>query len=227
MDTTNVVSRNIDVVFCIDITGSMGLFLDNFRDSLDQIVEGIQDIAEDKGFDLERLRFKFIFFKDFNYDAEPLKMTKFFRMPDRYEEVKEILARYEADGGGDMPESGMEALYYAFTSNWTDGPKDRQITMLFTDADAQFDYDWYDQKEHDIDIKVREIADLEKVYNQGSEEAPAIKDKIKRLVIFAPEETTYQELPFDNFTFVPVEYGCGVTGVSLDVILQYLKEAIC
>lgn len=221
-----IINRNIDIVFCIDITGSMGQFLDYFKRSIRDLSYGVENIAKERSFNLERLRFKFIFFRDFNFDEEPLKITKFFRMPERLEEIEEVFSRYEASGGGDLPESGLEALYYAFTSNWTDGPRDRQITMLFTDAEAQLDYDYYDEEEREVPIQVRELEDLEEVYNEGSDKAPMIKDRLKRLAIFAPEDTIYQSLPFDNYYFKTVDTCGGVNEVNLEMILDCIKNLI-
>lgn len=58
-------------------------------------------------------------------------------MPNEKMDLKEYLNEIYADGGGDDPESGLEALAMAMKSDFVQkGEKKRHIIILFTDAAA-------------------------------------------------------------------------------------------
>lgn len=115
-----------DVFFEVDTTGSMGGTINNLKNNLSTV------IAPALALEIPNIAFGSSYFKDFpvspfggynggpdGYDL-PFKLTQ--RVTTVVAEVQMGLNVLEASGGGDGPESGMEALYQAVTGegiSWT------------------------------------------------------------------------------------------------------------
>ena len=78
-----------------------------------------------------------IAFRDYGCDAEPMKESQFFTLPDDNEAFKAFVSGIEAQGGGDAPENALEAIALALKSDWTTGgSKRRHAILVFSDAPA-------------------------------------------------------------------------------------------
>ena len=139
------IETNVDIVFVIDVTKSMERMIDIIQTAaisfLDEFFEKMNSMKRR----VENLRVKVISFRDFYYDGNhAYNESKFFTMPNEKMDLKEYLNEIYADGGGDDPESGLEALAMAMKSDFVQkGEKKRHIIILFTDAAAHpfEDYD--------------------------------------------------------------------------------------
>lgn len=135
---------DVDVVFVIDCTGSMGPFLDEVKRCALNFHETVTEALGKKSRQVHNLRVKVIGFRDHYFDWEdpehpPIEESSFFALPDEAAGFEAFVNKLEPAGGEDIPESALEALYQAFHSDWNDDPeipKKRQIIMLFTDAPA-------------------------------------------------------------------------------------------
>lgn len=135
---------DVDVVFVIDCTGSMGPFLDEVKRRALNFHETVTEALGKKSRQVHKLRVRVIGFRDHYFDWEdpehpPIVASDFFVLPDEAAGFETFVNRLEPAGGEDIPESALEALYLAFRSNWNNDPeilKKRQIVMLFTDAPA-------------------------------------------------------------------------------------------
>ena len=68
---------------------------------------------------------------------EPMKESQFFTMPADKENFQNFVNGIYADGGGDEPENGLEALSLAIKSDWAKtSDKQRQLIVVWTDASA-------------------------------------------------------------------------------------------
>ncbi len=126
---------NVDIVLCLDLTGSMGPVIEKSkmlgRDLVGQINEGLRK----KNRRVDSLRFKVCGFRDYYCDDEPMVESDFFELPAQESRFYAYLNHLQATGGGDAPENSPEALYKAFTSDWmTRGAKRRHIVLLMTDT---------------------------------------------------------------------------------------------
>ncbi len=128
----------VDIVFVIDITGSMTPVLEQVKAGAlsfhDTLVETMA--AKDKF--VSSLRLRVVAYRDY-YDnpSDALFHTPFFRLPDEQMHFNTYVSALAADGGGDEPESGLEALAVAFGSEWERGmDRRRHVVVLFTDASA-------------------------------------------------------------------------------------------
>ena len=127
----------VDVVMCIDATGSMSPIIDEVKNNAISFYEKFVESMEENDKDVETLRVKVIAFRDYGYDAEPMEESPFFTLPDDNEAFREFVNSIEAKGGGDIPENALEAIAFALKSDWTtSGSKRRHVVLVFSDAPA-------------------------------------------------------------------------------------------
>jgi len=129
---------NVDLVFCIDATGSMDYIIDVVKKNALNLYQDIVNKMREKHKVIEKVRVRVIGFRDYIEDGEDAMLTSdFFVLPDEAEDLRECMQYIEAKGGGDIPEDGLEALAYAIRSPWeTNGIKKRHVIVLWTDAPA-------------------------------------------------------------------------------------------
>ena len=125
---------NVDLVMCIDKTGSMVWFFRNLVEQIDTFREGLAKAMNQLGMRLSNLHIKIFAFGDYAYDDEPMIESEFFT-PDRFDELKTFLFSFYHGGGCDIPENSLEALALALQSDWCEGnSRRRHIIALFTDG---------------------------------------------------------------------------------------------
>lgn len=127
---------NVDLVFCIDSTGSMSNIINIVKQNALNLYADICRIMEEKHKVIDKMRVRVISFRDYLADGENAMMTSdFFDLPEQAEDLKGCVDYIEADGGGDIPEDGLEALAYAIRSPWnSEGMKKRHVIVLWSDA---------------------------------------------------------------------------------------------
>lgn len=127
---------HVDMVLCIDATGSMRHVLDLVKHNALTLYRDITEAMEKKRKRIDRLRVRLIAFRDYLADGEDAMIaSEFFVLPDQAELFSECVRGIEPRGGGDVPEDGLEALAYAIRSDWTrEGIKRRHIIALWSDA---------------------------------------------------------------------------------------------
>lgn len=227
---TNI-SRNIDVVLCIDGTGSMTPIMDDVKAKVkgfrDNLVSSV--LAEENRFGIAEVRTKVIVFRDYNVDEDPMDISPWYSLGGKDDELfYQKIDSVDAHGGGDAPENGLEALWYAMQSDFTQGPRDRQVIVLITDADAH---------------------SLDEPHNMDSypENGPAMNDiidpwfgdpsqgmgqfhyKQARLVIYSPQNTIYEQIAKDisRCIYYPVTPNYGLADIDYERILQSIVASVC
>ena len=130
-ESNTEIETNVDIVFVIDVTKSMERMIDIIQTAaisfLDEFFEKMNSMKRR----VENLRVKVISFRDFYYDGNhAYNESKFFTMPNEKMGLKEYLNGIYADGGGDDPESGLEAFAMAMKSDFVQkGEKKRHINL--------------------------------------------------------------------------------------------------
>jgi uncharacterized protein YegL len=120
---------DLDVVFALDTTSSMGRELDEAKTRVQQIAKALQASRTQ-----EKIRYGVIAFRD-KGDAY---VTKRLPLTDRVDEVETYISKLHPGGGGDGPEHVLAALAVAIRkTDW--GPGDRQV-FIVGDAQPHFDY---------------------------------------------------------------------------------------
>lgn len=137
MDGQGMGNYNVDIVMCIDATGSMAPIINEVKKNALSFYQRFVKAMDYAGKDVTKLRIKVIAFRDYGYDEEPMKQSEFFTLPEQNEEFQAFVNKIEAKGGGDLPENALEAIAFALKSDWTtEGSKRRHAILLFTDAPA-------------------------------------------------------------------------------------------
>jgi len=127
----------VDIVMCIDATGSMAPIIDEVKSNALSLYGKFLDGMEMQGKAVENLRVKIIAFRDYICDSEPMVESDFFELPARSGDLERFMSKIEACGGGDAPECAFEAVANALSSPWTtSGSKRRHVVVVFTDAPA-------------------------------------------------------------------------------------------
>lgn len=144
---------NLDVCVVMDCTGSMSHLIDMIKRNVldfrhlvyDTLVERMPGKRPDRV--MNKLRVRVVAYRDYNYDWEAIDPDEramlscpFYDLDDEADRnaLQVFVDKLHAAGGEDLPESGLEALHYAITSDWDRDPasKHRHVIMLFTDAPA-------------------------------------------------------------------------------------------
>lgn len=128
---------NVDVIMCIDATGSMDPILDEVKSTALSFESLFREGMAATQKNVSKFRVKVIAFRDYIIDSVPMLQSEFFELPAQNHQFKAFLDNIEASGGGDEPENSLESLAYALMSDWTNsGMKRRHVILLFTDASA-------------------------------------------------------------------------------------------
>ncbi len=117
-----------DIVFCIDVTGSMQNTIDGVKENLSQFIANLKT----EGQTPLDWRAKAIGYRDTEVDATP-----FVGLDNSWatteEEFLNQLSKLKADGGEDTPETLLDALYKIFKlEDWDN--KRHKMVVIFTDA---------------------------------------------------------------------------------------------
>lgn len=130
---------DVDLVYVIDGTGSMQNLLDAVQKTALTLDQRIKSKLIDYGRLIRQLRIRVIVYRDIYVDAQWIQDSGFLLLPDERDEFKRFIESIRASGGGDLPESGLEALHAAINSDWNRTPgvtKHRQIIAVMSDAAA-------------------------------------------------------------------------------------------
>ena len=224
-------SYAVDIVFCIDVTGSMGPVIDQVKEGALALHERVQAAMQKQGKSITQLRVKVIAFRDFAHNADDaLEVSEFFTLPMQSAEFKRFVRPLQARGGGDEPESGLEALALAIQSDWESGlDRRRHVIVVWTDASAHPIGTAGARAAHTYPrgIPVTEDDLFESWGYEGSQIA-TMEYSAKRLLIFAPDATPWNVIDahWENVINVPSKAGSDVTDVELDEVIQAIANSV-
>lgn len=134
----------VDIVFLLDISGSMQPSIDALRDNISSFVDTLANPDANGGSPVKDWRIKVSGYRDSMSDGSQWWVD--FPFSTSIDEVKSNLASLEAKGGGDEPESLLDALFRIATLPSTDRLDDpnpdmwrhrhaaARIVIFFTDA---------------------------------------------------------------------------------------------
>ena len=228
MLSSNIIStkRNIDIVFCIDGTGSMWPCIDSVKNNARRFYRDFAKSMTDMGSTIDMLRTKIIVFRDYKSDGQDSMVeSRFFELPLEEQEFSDYLDGIEASGGCNEDANGLEALYLAMKSDFTTGPKDRQVIVLFADTTAiplgtRRKCSYYP----------RDMVDengLLETWICSQKHPTKLRERNKRLVMFAPAGTCYEEMRslYNRSTFTPVRMDSGLEDIPFDSIIKIIAAS--
>lgn len=219
---------NVDIVMCIDCTGSMGGLLDTVKDNALKFYPDLKAACDAKGKEISELRIRVIAFRDFMADeGEAIKETGFFNIPEQEADFKAFVNGLVAAGGGDEPENGLEALALAMKSDWTHGgDKRRHVIVVWTDASTHP----LEREESKNSFYPEGMpANFDELTNWWEDEQSGKMNKsAKRLVLFAPDASAWTEIGinWNNTIHHPAKAGYGLTEVDYKLILDVIANSI-
>jgi hypothetical protein len=148
----------------------------------------------------------------------------FFLLPQDKEAFTSFVKTIRADGGGDEPENGLEALALAIKSDWaTTGDRRRQIVVIWTDASAHpLEKDGKPSGyPKNMPANLDELTDMWE--GQGF-----VNHAAKRLIIYAPDAYAWTDIAnnWENALHFPSKGGEGLAEIEYGEILDQIVRSV-
>ncbi len=216
----------VDIAFCIDVTGSMTPIIDAVRMGALGFYDDVRANLTDKGKSVTQLRVRVIAFRDFFADgADALQESPFYTLPAERTRFSEFVNGLVARGGGDAPESGLEALAVAIDSPWTStGDRRRHIIVV-----------WTDQPAHPLnpslvpaDLGSRIPPDFDALTDAWEAEGGPLSSRSKRLILFGPDGAGWSDISaaWENVVHNPSPAGRGLSEVDYGIIVDSVGNSV-
>jgi hypothetical protein len=219
-------SYAVDIVFCIDVTGSMTPILDAVKANALRFYDDVQHNLTAKGKNVDELRVRVIAFRDFVADGEAaLQESPFFRLPAEQAGFSDFVNGLIAQGGGDAPESGLEAVAVAVNSPWTNrGDRRRQVVVVWTDQPAHP----LDPTTIPAELRGRVPADFSALTDLWEDAQGPLGSSSKRLILFAPDGPGWSDISgvWENVVHHPSQAGGGLSEVDYGTIVDSIGNSV-
>ena len=122
----------IEVVFVLDTTGSMGGLIDAAKEKIWSIASTMSSAQPAPEIKMGLVAYR---------DRGDAYVTRVIDLSDDLDSMYATLMDFQADGGGDGPESVNEALHDAINDiSWSQDPDSYQVVFLVGDAPPHMDY---------------------------------------------------------------------------------------
>lgn len=217
---------DVDIVMCIDATGSMGPLIKMVKANALSFYNDFTTRLAEKNKNVNEVRVRVIAFRDYLADGEKAMLTSdFFKLPEQTAEFEALVNSIEPMGGGDDPEDGLEALGYAIKSKWNKSEgKKRHVIVLWTD-DATHDLGFGRRAPNYPAKMAKDFNELSEWWGVGQNPNSVMDRKSKRLLIYAPPKESWTTIAstWDNALIFPSAAGQGLDGKTFSEIL----DAIC
>jgi hypothetical protein len=219
-------SYAVDIVFCIDVTGSMTPILDQVKANALRFFGDVQSNLTAKGKTIDELRVRVVAFRDIIADGEAaLQESPFFELAAEQTTFSGFVNGLVAEGGGDAPESGLEAVALAMTSPWTTrGDRRRQVIVV-----------WTDQPAHSLNASAlppaltgRVPADFSALTDVWEDPQGPLGSSSKRLILFAPDGPGWSDISaaWENVVHHPSQAGGGLSDVDYGTIIDSIGNSV-
>lgn len=220
-------SYHVDIVLCIDATGSMSPIIDKVKENALKFYDDLSVQMRQKSKHIDKLRVKVIAFRDYYVDGDmAMQISPFFTLPEEKADFQTFVSRIQADGGGDEPENGLEALALAIQSDWSkEGDKRRQIIVLWTDAST-----------HPLELKADSkpqnypIAQIPKNFDELTDlwDGQTMNRAAKRLILYSPDAYAWTDIAnhWENTIQYPSKAGEGLSEIDYQTILDAIANSV-
>jgi hypothetical protein len=216
----------VDIVFCIDVTGSMTPIIDQVKANALRFYDDVQANLTEKGKNVDSLRVRVLAFRDFSADGEAaLQESPFFSLPEAQADFSDFVNGLLAQGGGDAPESGLEAVALAINSPWTTtGDRRRQVIVVWTDQPAQP----LDPSTLPPALARRVPGDFSALTDLWENEQGPMGASSKRLILFAPDGPGWTDISgvWENVIHHPSRAGGGLSDVDYGTIVDSIGNSV-
>jgi hypothetical protein len=219
-------SYAVDIVFCIDVTGSMTPIIDAVKANALRFYDDVQTNLTAKGKNVDELRVRVIAFRDFAADGEAaMQESPFYRLPSEQSAFSDFVNGLIAEGGGDAPESGLEAVALAMNSDWTTrGDRRRQVVVVWTDQPALE----LDPAVVPAELRPRVPADFSALTDLWEDTQGRLGASSKRLILFAPDGPGWSDISgvWENVVHHPSQAGGGLSDVDYGTIVDSIGNSV-
>jgi hypothetical protein len=216
----------VDIVFCIDVTGSMDPIIDAVKANALRFYDDVQNNLTAKGKNVDELRVRVVAFRDLAADGEAaMDESPFYRLPDERSAFSDFVNGLIAEGGGDAPESGLEAVALAMNSPWTTrGDRRRQVVVVWTDQPANA----LDASVVPAELRPRVPADFSALTDLWEDTQGPLGASSKRLILFAPDGPGWSDISavWENVVHHPSQAGGGLSDVDYGTIIDSIGNSV-
>lgn len=219
----------VDLVFVIDITGSMTPVLDQVKAGALGFHDHLLRVMAAKDKFVTSLRLRVVAYRDYLDNAsDALYHTPFMSLPEEQHLFDNYVGGLHADGGGDEPESGLEALAVACMSDWERGlDRRRHVVVLFTDASAHPLEAAHARPVPGYPTGLPQTFDsLTDMWDdpQGS----VMEFAAKRLLLYAPDVYPWNVISanWDNVLHFPSKAGAGLNEIQFGQIVDAIAGSV-
>ena len=222
------ITYNVDMVFCIDCTGSMDNIIEIVKNNALNFYADVTAAMEAKHKHISQLRVRVVAFRDYIADGEDaMLVTDFFNLPEDAANFEACVRSLKADGGGDDPEDGLEALAYAIKSKWdTQGMKKRQVIVVWTDA-ATHSLGYGSSSPYYPGGMAKDIRELSQWWG-GPQQAGYVDNNAKRLLLYAPDAPDWNVISqnWNNVLHFASEAGNGLQNLEYEQIIDTISNSL-
>jgi Mg-chelatase subunit ChlD len=219
----------VDIVLCIDVTGSMSPVIDTVKKGALSFHKRLVDAMAAREKAVGQLRIRVVAYRDFKADpGNPVELSDFWRIPEQSEQFERFVKGLRADGGGDLPESGLEALALAINSSWErEFERRRHVIVMFTDAPAHDLGVGSDTRRYPPDMP-KDLDELTAMWGRGRSNAAVMDSGAKRLLIFAPDLQPWTTIAdsWSNTLHSASNAGTGLRDVDLDEVIGTIAGSL-
>lgn len=217
---------SVDLVLCIDATGSMSPVIDLVKSHALKFYDDLTEAMQRKQKRISRLRARVVIFRDLHVDgSQALQESPFYLLPEERSAFAAFLQPVKASGGGDEPESGLEALARAIRSDWVRaGDKRRHVVVLWTDASAHRLEDASSRGTPGYPAGLPgSFAEITNMW-EGQEMDRAAK----RLLIYAPDAYPWNDIQaaWENVTQVVSRAGEGLGELDYAEVMEVIANSV-
>jgi hypothetical protein len=188
--------------------------------------DDVQTNLVEKGKHVDQLRVRVVAFRDIEADgAAALQESPFYVLPAERAGFAEFVDGLVPEGGGDAPESGLEAVALAIRSPWTtQGDRRRQVVVVWTDQPAQP----LGQATPPADLAARVPATFSDLTDVWEDAQGPMGSSSKRLILFAPDGPGWSDVSgvWENVVHHPSQAGGGLSEVDYGTIIDSIGNSV-
>jgi hypothetical protein len=218
----------VDLVLCIDGTASMTPIIEEVKARASAFHQDLAAEMDSKEKIIDDLRVRVVVFRDLAVDGgDSFSCSEFLPLPDNAAGFSDFVSEIRAFGGGDEPESGLEALAIAIHSRWNaSGVKRRQVIVVWTDASAHPLSSGAGSPGLPTNASIPDDFDALTDLWQG-QESP-MDASAQRLILYAPDAYPWTEISnhWENVIHHPSQGGAGLSDVDYRTILDVIAQSV-
>ncbi|MBE6625937.1 MAG: VWA domain-containing protein [Ruminococcaceae bacterium] len=228
MGSNYKISYNVDMVFCIDATGSMDGIINMVKKNALNLYNDVMENMAKKSKMIDTLRVRIVAYRDYLADGDDaMLVTDFFELPGQASDFENCVKSIEAFGGGDDPEDGLEALAYAIKSKWNpEGMKKRQVIVVWSDA-ATHKLGYGSSAANYPKNMATDFNELTSWWGD-KQNSGFIDQNAKRLLLFTPNDNYWSTISdsWDNVIHFPSVAGKGLNEFDYSQIIDTISNTI-